>query len=164
MKKIVYAALATLSGLVLLFSYRTSLGTEAPSLASADTVPAADPTSPAHQSAAAPSAAAPSSSAPSTTARSGLKDGSYTGGAVNTRYGAVQVRVTISGGRITAVDVPQYPDGEARDLQINQRAIPKLVSETLAAQSSRIDLVSGATYTSDGYQQSLQSALDEAAT
>mgnify|MGYP000630881574 CR=1 FL=1 len=64
------------------------------------------------------------------------------------------------GDRVQAVD---YPDGNGRDRQINARAIPILVSETLDAQSAEIDFVSGATYTSDGYQQSLQSALDEAA-
>jgi len=82
---------------------------------------------------------------------------------VNTRYGPVQVQITVAGGLITDVQAVDYPDGNGRDRQINARAIPILVSETLDAQSAEIDFVSGATYTSDGYQQSLQSALDEAA-
>ena len=74
----------------------------------------------------------------------------------------VAVQITVSGGTITAVDVPQYPSSNGRDRQINQQAIPILVSETVSAQSARIDMVSGATYTSDGYLQSLQSAIDQA--
>ncbi|GAB3802759.1 hypothetical protein GCM10028798_20670 [Humibacter antri] len=75
----------------------------------------------------------------------------------------MQVRVTVSAGKITQVDVPTYPTESFRDQEINQRAVPQLVSETLSAQSSKIDMVSGATFTSDGYEQSLQSALDQAA-
>ncbi|MEJ1938672.1 FMN-binding protein, partial [Nostoc sp. NIES-2111] len=77
-------------------------------------------------------------------------------------YGPVQVQVSVSGGRITAVDVLQYPDSSGKDQRINSQAIPQLVDETLSAQSSRIDMVSGATYTSEGYVTSLQSALDRA--
>lgn len=157
MKKIVYSVLATLSGLVLLFSYRTSLGDAvvAPpepqaSAAGADTPAASSPD---------PSAATPT--AP-TSAGSGLVDGTYTGAAVNTRYGPVQVQITVSGGQITDAQAVEYPDGDGRDRQINGRAIPQLVSETLTAQTAGIDFVSGATYTSDGYQRSLQSAIDEA--
>jgi uncharacterized protein with FMN-binding domain len=72
------------------------------------------------------------------------------------------VKITVSGGTITAVDVPVYPTESFRDQQINRRAVPQLVSETLKAQSSHIDMVSGATFTSDGYIGSLQSAIDRA--
>ncbi|WP_373887159.1 FMN-binding protein [Acidipropionibacterium jensenii] len=65
------------------------------------------------------------------------------------------------GGRITAVNVPQYPSGGRSD-EINARAVPTLVSETLGAQSARVDMVSGATFTSEGYTTSLQNALDQA--
>jgi uncharacterized protein with FMN-binding domain len=74
----------------------------------------------------------------------------------------VQVRITVSGGKVTAVDVVEYPDSNGRDQEINARALPVLVQETLQAQSAKIDMVSGATYTSDGYLTSLQSALDQA--
>lgn len=60
------------------------------------------------------------------------------------------------------MQVVDYPDGNGRDRQINQNAIPQLVSETVRAQSAQIDMVSGATYTSRGYVTSLQSALDQA--
>ena len=85
-----------------------------------------------------------------------------TGSVAQTRWGPVQVTVTVADGRITAVDVPQYPDGNDKDEQINARALPVLKAETLSAQNADIDMVSGATVTSQGYVQSLQSALDRA--
>ena len=86
---------------------------------------------------------------------------SYTGQAVDTRYGPVQVRIDVSAGKISKIDVLQYPDGLQRDQDINSYALPVLNQEALSAQSAQIDSVSGATYTSDGYAQSLQSALDQ---
>ena len=85
-----------------------------------------------------------------------------TGGAVGTPLGPVQVKVTFDGTRMTAVDVLQEPDSSPRDEQINSQAIPVLTQEALAAQNANIDAVSGATFTSDGYIGSLQSALDAA--
>jgi uncharacterized protein with FMN-binding domain len=85
-----------------------------------------------------------------------------TGAVVQTRWGPVQVSITVADGKITAVDVPQYPDGNHKDEEINADALPTLRQETLSAQSADIDMVSGATVTSDGYLQSLQSALDQA--
>jgi uncharacterized protein with FMN-binding domain len=72
------------------------------------------------------------------------------------------VQLSISGGSITDVSVLQYPNGNGRDQEINSYALPTLVQETLDAQGSGIDMVSGATVTSTGYLQSLQSALDKA--
>ena len=70
--------------------------------------------------------------------------------------------MTLASGKITAVDVVEEPDSNDRDQEINAEAVPQLVSETMQAQSAQVDMVSGATYTSEGYQQSLQSALDQA--
>lgn len=150
--RIIYAGLATVSGLVLLFGYRTSHG----EMLTAEPAPTstAAPTSPTSPT----STASPTSP----TAASSLQDGRYTGDPVSTPYGPVQVQITVSGQRIDTVDVLRYPDGNRRDQQINSRALPQLVSETTSAQSSSIHMVSGATYTSHGYQQSLQSALDQA--
>ncbi|OZD55757.1 FMN-binding protein [Rhodococcus sp. 06-1477-1B] len=169
MKKIVYALMATVTGLVLLFSYRTSV---APESASAMTdAPAAGSTAAAPSSSPSPTASvAPSSGASSSgtsassapVSSSGLTDGTYTGQAASTRFGPVQVQITVSGGAITDVQVPQYPSENGRDQQINARALPTLVTETVRAQSAQIDMVSGATYTSTGYRTSLQSALDQA--
>ncbi|MCL2464875.1 MAG: FMN-binding protein [Micrococcales bacterium] len=88
--------------------------------------------------------------------------GTYTGKAAPTRYGDVQVQIDVSSGHIDDIRVVAYPNNGRRDATINQRAIPILVSEGLAAQSATVDTVSGATYTSDGYRKSLQSAIDQA--
>ncbi len=177
MKRIVYGLLATLSGVVLLFSYRTSLEAVAPVAAdetagTTTVTPEATPSASASPSTTtesatstpSPSATAADSTATdsTTTTTTGLADGTYTGDAVRTRYGNVQVQITVSGGVITDVQVPQYPSNNREDQQINARALPILISETTESQSADISMGSGATYTSDGYIQSLQSALDQA--
>ena len=85
-----------------------------------------------------------------------------TGSVAQTRWGPVQVQLTVAGGKVTAVNVLQYPNGNGRDQEINSYALPVLVQETISAQSANIDMVSGATVTSNGYLTSLQSALDQA--
>jgi uncharacterized protein with FMN-binding domain len=84
------------------------------------------------------------------------------GAPADTQFGPVQVQISVRGGRIVKADAIDYPQGSRRDQEINSQAIPQLDQETLSAQSAQIDTVSGATYTSDGYRQSLQSALDAA--
>ncbi|MCK2036775.1 FMN-binding protein [Microbacterium sp. SSW1-49] len=158
MKKILYAVLATISGLVLLFSYRTSLDAVTPT----DGTPAAGTVDSSGTSGTDAHAGTGSTSATAAQAATGLADGAYTGASSQTRYGPVQVQLTVSGGRITDVRAIDYPDGNGRDRQINGTAIPRLVSETLQSQSAQIQMVSGATYTSDGYRSSLQSAIDQA--
>jgi len=85
-----------------------------------------------------------------------------TGDVAQTRWGPVQVELTVQAGSVTEVRVLQYPTGNSTDEQINSYALPVLIQETLDSQSANIDMVSGATVTSVGYQQSLQSALDQA--
>jgi uncharacterized protein with FMN-binding domain len=104
--------------------------------------------------------AAPSSGTTGST--TGAKDGTYTGSSVSTRFGTVQVRVTVSGGKITDVTPLQLTDAGGRSVQISNYAAPILRTEVLAAQSAKVNSVSGATYTSTGYLTSLQSALDQA--
>jgi uncharacterized protein with FMN-binding domain len=108
---------------------------------------------------------AKSSTQPSTTtpAKPGgvLGDGSFTGISSMTRWGPVQVQITVSGGKITAVNLPSYPSNDNRSVAINRNAIPTLVQSTLTAQSANVNSVSGATYTSGSYKISLQSALDK---
>lgn len=84
-----------------------------------------------------------------------------TGQAVKTKYGIVQVQITVTGTKITNVAFVQLTSTDSRSAQINSNAAPKLLQQTLAAQSANIDGVSGAAYTSNGYRQSLQSALDQ---
>lgn len=86
-----------------------------------------------------------------------------TGNVANTAYGPVQVQVVVATTRIVKVNILEQPSSTEHDLQIGQFAFPKLIGETLSAQSARIDSVSGATYTSGGYIKSLQSALDNGA-
>ncbi|MEU5390226.1 FMN-binding protein [Streptomyces tibetensis] len=146
LRRIVLASAATVSGVVLLLSLK-------PHTTPAVAGPAAAP---------APS----SSSSPSsgTTGSGGTAQGTriLTGDTVQTRYGPVQVRVTLQNGRLTDVTAVAYPQENPRDQQLNSYAIPQLTREALAAQSADVDTVSGATYTSEGYRQSLQSALDSA--
>lgn len=164
MKKILYTVLATISGLVLLFSYRTSLEAVTPTDASAATA-TADSSRTTNDTvtkgSGTPSGAGTTSSSASPLS-TGLVDGTYTGASSQTRYGPVQTQITISGGQITDAHAVDYPDSNGRDRQINGTAIPRLVSETIQAQSSMIQMVSGATYTSGGYVSSLQSAIDQA--
>lgn len=86
----------------------------------------------------------------------------FNGSLINTRYGPVQVQAQISNGTITEVAVVAYPDGDSESRSINARALPQLRTEVLTAQQANVDTVSGATYTSNGYRQSLQAALDQA--
>lgn len=88
--------------------------------------------------------------------------GTYTGAVAQTMWGTVQVEIVVKNGKVTAVNLLQYPNGNPRDAQINSYALPILVQETISAQSAKIQMVSGATVTSGGYLQSLQSALDQA--
>ena len=171
MRRAIVAGTATVSGIVLLLGLKphgssSALGTSSFSIGSGPSAGASAPattTAPATgsggngQSSSSP--AAPKS-APTTPANSGPKV--VTGDAADTRYGPVQLQVTFSGKKITSINVLQYPTESFRDQQINSYALPILNQEAMSAQSAHIDVVSGATYTSDGYAQSLQSAIDKA--
>ena len=104
-----------------------------------------------------------SGSSTSTTASSKYKDGTYTGSDADTPYGTVQVAAVISGGQITDIQFLKMPSDEQNSKIVTAMAEPKLKSETLQAQSYKIDFVTGATSTTYGYEQSLQAALDKAA-
>jgi uncharacterized protein with FMN-binding domain len=88
--------------------------------------------------------------------------GTFTGDDVNTRFGSVQVEITVANGAITDVTALQLTDHDRRSVSISSRAAPILRSEVLDAQTANVNNVSGATYTSDAYLQSLQSAIDQA--
>ena len=153
MRKIVVALMGTVSGLIMLFSYHTSLSGTG-TLAVPPSIGASTTTS-----------SSGSTSAGSSGGSSSAADGSsttVTGDTAQTQWGPVQVQITVSGGKITDVTPVQYPNGNGRDQEINSYALPVLAQEALAAQSANIDHVSGATVTSDGYVQSLQSAIDQA--
>jgi uncharacterized protein with FMN-binding domain len=88
--------------------------------------------------------------------------GTYTGTSVATRYGNVQVEITVVGSKITEVTALQLTNDDGRSVQISAQAAPILRSEVLASQSAKVATVSGATYTSEGYLTSLQAAIDKA--
>ena len=151
MRKIVVALMGTISGLIMLFSYHTSLSGPG-TLAVPPSIGASTTTSP----------SGTTSAGGSSTSSAGGSATTVTGDTAQTRWGPVQVQVTVAGGKITDVTAVQYPNGNGRDQEINSYALPVLAKEALAAQSANIDHVSGATVTSDGYVQSLQSAIDQA--
>jgi uncharacterized protein with FMN-binding domain len=134
MRRVILAVTATVTGLVALLSFKT------------------------HSSA--PERTVASGSAP-TTAPAGER--AVTGNVANTIYGPVQVEVLVRATKIVKVSILEQPQSTNMDVQIGQFAFPRLIGETLTAQSARIDAVSGATYTSGGYIRSLQSALDNGA-
>lgn len=108
------------------------------------------------------SSRAPSPESTGSSPKSSTGTKTFTGDTVQTRWGPVQVRVTLENGKITDVTAIAHPSDNPKDQEINSYAIPQLRREALAAQSAEIDSVSGATYTSEDYQQPLQSALDSA--
>ena len=157
MRKIVVALMGTVSGLIMLFSYHTSLagsGTLA--------VPPSTGTGTTSSSGSTSAGSGSTSSGGSGSSSAGGSATTVTGDTAQTQWGPVQVQITVSGGKITDVTPVQYPNGNGRDQEINSYALPVLAQEALAAQSANIDHVSGATVTSDGYVQSLQSAIDQA--
>jgi hypothetical protein len=136
MKRLILAIAGTIAGLIALLSFQTHPGpAEVGSLPAATLGPV------------------PPSAAPVTTL----------GQAVQDQYGTIQVRVVTAGGRIRSVSFAKLAGDEELSDLINAQAGPVLLQRTLIAQSADIDAVSGATYTSDAYRKSLQSALDKAA-
>ena len=134
MRRVLLAVVVTVAGLVALLSFKTHMNSSERTVGSS---PSAPPLLPGEHA--------------------------LTGRAVRTVYGPVQVRVVERSRTIVGVNILQHPAETTMDIPIGQFAFPRLVDETLAAQSARIDSVSGATYTSNGYISSLQSALDNRA-
>lgn len=150
MKRAILAFVGTVAGLVILLGYKTApahQGSRPAALA-----PATPQPTPGHSRSSVPTTPRRASPAPPA-------DKTVTGAAVQTPYGPVQVRVTISNGKPTGITPVQMPNDNPHSQQISNYAAPLLRQEALKAGSARIDIVSGATYTSDGYAQSLQSAL-----
>jgi uncharacterized protein with FMN-binding domain len=152
MRRIALWAMGTMTAVVLLFGYRTSTSGALPTAQTP--VVGSQPGS------------SPGGSGSTTNTGGGStgadQSSTITGSVVQTRWGPVQVQITTANGSLTGVAVVQYPAGNQVDDQINSYALPILVDETLQAQSAQIDMVSGATVTSDGYLRSLQFALDQA--
>ena len=162
MRRAVLTLGGTAAGLAALLSFKTHSPAAAAPAASTPETSAATAAPTLANSAASP--ATPGSSASPTTAKSGAPAATrtVTGSVAMTQHGPMQVKITLAGQRITNATVVQHTDDGTESQQIDSFALPKLTSETVAAQSARIDAVSGASYTSSGYIKSLQSALDPA--
>jgi uncharacterized protein with FMN-binding domain len=167
MKRAFAAIVATVAGLVLLLGFKTHSARQTlqpPLAATASSPPAPQTSAPVSAPpTSAPSSSGPPAKKPSATAASAQpQTRTVTGSSIRTRYGDVQVQVKFAGTQITDVVPVRLPDSNDVDQEIDQQVVPILIQETLTAQSANIQAVSGATYTSDGYIQSLQSALDKA--
>jgi uncharacterized protein with FMN-binding domain len=166
LKRAFAAIVATVAGLVMLLDFKThATPLSAQSALAASSPPTPQTSAPASAAPSGPPAEQPSASAPSEKASAPPaqpQTRSVTGSSIRTRYGIVQVQVTLAGTQITDVVPLQLPDSNGVDQEIDQQVVPILIQETLTAQSANIQAVSGATYTSDGYVRSLQSALDKA--
>ena len=157
MRRVILAIAGTVAGLVALLSFKSHLPS-VPSAVAATTGTGG-------------SSSSSSSSSSATTVPGEFPQGSLAGKipatetavnghVANTAYGPVQIQLIMRNSKIVKVAVLMQPANTIRDIQIGEFAFPKLISETLAAQTAKIDAVSGASYTSAGYIQSLQSALD----
>ena len=165
MRRVILAIVSTAAALVFLLTFKTHTAATSPGASSsavAGVTPGTGTGTGGGTSSPAASGTPASGTQASGTPASGGASKTVTGEAWPTIYGPVQVRITVADGRITAVTALEYPTNTPRDDQINAFAIPELNRETLAAGSAKIDAVSGATYTSQGYVGSLQSAVDKA--
>ena len=165
MRRITLWLLSTVSALVLLFSYHTSTSSAASTSIVAQSGTDTGSTGTGSTGTGSSSSGSGSSSGGGTSSGTGSSSAAakkYTGDAVSTRFGDVQVEITVTNGKVTKSSVTQVPWSNGRDQEINSYAVPILNSETVDAQSAYIDMVSGATYTSNGYIGSLQSAIDQA--
>lgn len=165
LRRIVLASAATVSGVVLLLSLK-------PHSSPTITVVERGPSNSASASAGSGGSSGSSGSGsgtggPSPSARPGsgsttTDTKTVTGDPAQTIFGPVQVRITLKNGKITKATAVAYPKANPLEQQLNEFAVPQLNREAVTAQSANIDVVSGATYTSHGYAQSLQTALDSA--
>jgi hypothetical protein len=183
MRRVALAIVGTVAGLVVLLTFKSHTGTSAGSTAPAGTAGPGGtagtsgragstngaggtaPSGAASGTSGGGSAPSGSSASPGTAPGQGDTAGAriITGNVANTIYGPVQIQAAVKAGKIIKVTILQQPSTTAHDLQIGAFAFPQLEAETLSGQSAKIDMVSGATYTSGGYIQSLQSAIDRGA-
>ena len=161
MKRVLLATLGTVAGLAALLSFKS----HGHPLSAVGGLPSASASTPASVAPSTPSSSGSSTPGRTTSTSApphpGTTASRYVGAAVETRYGFVQVAVTVTGTHIDSVNFVRLDAFDGHSQEINSQAGPILLQETLTAQSANIDTVSGATYTSDGYVQSLQSALDQ---
>ena len=168
-KRIVLWVLSTLSTVVVLFGYHTSTSSTLATNSTGTTFSGSlqgQSTSGGSGTTSGTGGTTSSGSAPpndsSGSSGPGSSSTSVTGQTAHTQWGPVQVQLEVSKSTITHVTILQYPNGNGTDIQIANYALPQLIQDTLDSQGHNVSMVSGATYTSQGYLQSLQSALDQA--
>lgn len=161
MRRPVTAVMASLSVAVLGVAVHSSQRPASSTSALAPTGLVVAPGTTAPRPAASRTAAPVPAGAPSARPRSSATV-TVNGPAVDTAYGPVQVQVSLRGGHVVRADATTYPQDSGRSQEINSQAVPMLDAEAVRANSARVDTISGATFTSGGYQQSLQAALDAA--
>jgi uncharacterized protein with FMN-binding domain len=176
MRRALVATAGTVVGLVALLSYKSSgphtlqrvqVGGQSAPVANtvpASTVPASTVPSSTGPSSTGPAPTAPAKTGPTTTTRrnTATAERTYTGQDIQYLYGDIVVAVSMEGSKIVNVSVPQNNAIDGRSQTINSYAVPILEQETVAAQGVNINVVSGATFTSNAFAQSLQSALSQA--
>ena len=154
MKRATITVLATVAGVAWILGYKVT-----PHPSGLTAAGSAQPTPPTGQVSSGPGSVGP---LPTPTPNTAGVSGTFTGSDVPNRFGDVQIKVVVSNGHITDVQAVQLPSDRARSAYISQVAGPLLRSEVIQAQSARIDIVSGATYTSESYAQSVETALQQA--
>lgn len=155
MQRIILWLASTIASLVLLFGYSTSTAGTASMVQAAPAIPGP-------QASATPTTPATPTPEPLTPAKKAVPSKTYTGKAVDTRYGPVQVEITTEGESVTDVKALQMPWSNGEDKAINGRAVPELNAQVVDGNPHTVHTVSGASYTSPAYIDSLQSALDQA--
>jgi uncharacterized protein with FMN-binding domain len=161
MRRVILTIVGTIAGLVALLSFKSHLPTAAS--ASVSTTGGTGSTSGTPAPSSSPATVPGEFPMGSLAGKLPTGETAVTGHLATTAYGPVQIQLIMRNSKIVKVAVLQQPMNTIRDIQIGQFAFPKLIGETLAAQTAKIDAVSGASYTSAGYIQSLQSALDNGA-
>ena len=161
-KRIVLWVLSTLSTVVVLFGYHTSTSSVMATSTGSTFSGSLQGQSTSGTTSGSGGGTTSSGSAPPNDSSGSSASTSVTGQTAHTQWGPVQVQLEVSKSTITHVTILQYPDGNGTDIQIANYALPQLIQDTLDSQGHDVSMVSGATYTSQGYLQSLQSALDQA--
>jgi uncharacterized protein with FMN-binding domain len=161
MRRVILSIVGTVAGLVALLSFKSHLPT-VPSASAATSGSAGTSSSAGSPASAASSASTVPGEFPQGSLAGKLAAGetAVNGKVATTAYGPVQIQLIMQNRKIVKVAVLQQPQNTIRDIQIGEFAFPKLISETLTVQDAKVDAVSGASYTSAGYVQSLQSAVD----
>lgn len=156
MKRSTIVTLGTLAGVAGVLGFNP----DAPNMSASSTT-SAKSSSTGSASTKAKAAATPAATTEAVVAAPATTSGTINGKTIQTRFGPIQLSATVANGQLTSIKALQVPSNDGRSLQISNYSIPQLTDQAISAQSASIQGVSGATYTTQGYKQSLQSILDQ---